>query len=184
MAVFQVGPGPGREPHVDGHRLVVLLGQLVEGLIDGGGEPDFVVTGVKLDPAALLPLQVFLHLVGQVLRDGLPPPQHQAVQSHAVVEQVPGVVVEAHLQAPVAHDHSVDHAQSPVDLAEMIHGVHVAHLSGHGVGPGFGGEQMQMCVNDLHSGRLLSGTDLIIPHPVPCRKGTPGNGCNFRRERV
>ncbi len=125
--------------------------QAVDGVVDGVGEPDFVVAGVELHAAARLPLQVLLHLVGQVLGNGLPSPQHQAVQPHAVVKQVPGVVVEAHLQAPVAHDHSVDYVQLPIDLPQVVHGVHMAHRLSHGVGPGLGGKEVQMCVDDLHS---------------------------------
>ena len=85
---------------------------------------------------------MLLHLVGQVLGDGFSPVQHQAVQPHAVVEQICGVVVKAHIQAAVAHDHTVDDLQLPVHLPQVFHRVDVAYLLGHGVGAGLGGENM------------------------------------------
>ena len=121
---------------MNGHRLAVLLRQAVDGVIDGIGEPDLVVPGVELDSAARILLQVRLHLVGQIRRNGLSSPQYQTVQAHAVVEQVRRVLVEAHFQTAVAHDHPVDHAQLAVDRSQVIHRVFVAHRLGHGVGPG------------------------------------------------
>ena len=53
VAVLEVGPGVGGEPHVHRHRLVVAGGQL----IDAGrwvGEPNLVIAGVELHAAAVL----------------------------------------------------------------------------------------------------------------------------------
>ena len=102
---------------MDGHGLVVFPGQLVDGGVNGVGEPDAVIAGVEFHAAAALPLQVLLHLVGEIGGDGLSPAQHQAVQPHAVVKQVLGIVVVRRLQAAVAHDHPVDHAQLAVHFA-------------------------------------------------------------------
>ena len=41
---------------MDGDRLVVAGGQLIDGLVDGVGEPDLVVARVELHTAAILPL--------------------------------------------------------------------------------------------------------------------------------
>ena len=94
---------------------------------------------------------MLLHLVGQIRRDIPPPVQHQAVQPHAVVEQVGGIVVLSRLQTVVAHDHPVDHAQLAIDLAQVVHAVVVAHALGGLLGPVLLGKEMQMGVNDLHS---------------------------------
>ena len=85
---------------------------------------------------------MLLYLVGQVLGDGLAPVQHQAGQPDAVMKQVGGVVVKAHVQAAVSHDHAVDDLQLSAHLTQVFYGVNVAYLLGHGVGAGFGGKNM------------------------------------------
>lgn len=139
---------------MDRYRLVIPLRQTVDGLVHRTDSQIRLYPGVELHAAAVLPLQMLLHLVGQVLRDVAPPAEHQAVQPHAVVEQVPGVVVEAGLQAAVAHHHPVDDLQLPIDLPEMLHRVLVPHPTGHGIGPRLGRKDVQVRVNDLHKSLL------------------------------
>jgi len=76
----------GGEAHMDGHRLVISGGQLVNGLVQGIGQPDLVVPRIQLHPAAALPLQVLLHPVGQIGDGAFAPIQQKAVQPHTVVE--------------------------------------------------------------------------------------------------
>ena len=94
---------------------------------------------------------MLLHPVWQVRRDVPSPVQHQAVQPHAVVKQVFGIVVPPGLQAVVAHDHPVDHAQLAIDLAQVVHAVVVAHALGGLLGPVLLRKEMQMGIDDLHS---------------------------------
>ena len=85
---------------------------------------------------------MLLHLVGQVLGDGLTTVQHQAVQPDTVMKQVGGVVVKAHVQAAVAHDHAVDDLQLSVHFPQVVHRIDMAYLLSHSVGAGFGGKNM------------------------------------------
>ena len=56
VAIFQVGPGEGGQTHVDGHRLIIPGGQVIDGLIAVVRQPDAVIAGVELHPAAVVPL--------------------------------------------------------------------------------------------------------------------------------
>ena len=150
VAVLQMGPREGGQPHVDRHRLVVPGGQLVDGPVDGVGQPDPVIAGIELYPAAALPLQILLHPLRQVGNDPLPALHQGAVQADAVVEQVRRVVVIGGVQAPVAHDHPVDHVQLAVDLPQMLSAVLVPYRLGHGVSAGGGLEQVEMGVDNFH----------------------------------
>ena len=154
MAVFQMGPGKGRQPHVDGHGLSVPGRQAVDGLIHRVRQGDPVVAGVELHPAAALPPQILLHPVGEVSDHPAAVLQQAAVQPHAVVEQVCRVVVVCRVQGVVAHHHPVDDAQLPVDLPQVLGAVVMAHLPGHLL-PLIVGEQVQVGVNDLHGTVLL-----------------------------
>jgi len=71
------------------------------------------------------------------------------------VEQVRRIVVECGVQAVVAHDNAVDHVQLPIDPAEMVQVVVVAHVPRHLLGGG-AGEKMQVGIYDFHGGKVSS----------------------------
>ena len=155
VTILQMGPGVGGQSHVDGHRLVVPGGQLIDRLIQRIGQPDFIISGIKLHAAAVVPLQVLLYPLGQV-RDGLLTPfEQKAVQTHAVVEQTCGIVMIVCFQTAVAHDHAVNHVQLSVNLPQMFNAVVVPHPLGRLLRPVLiRGKQVQMGVNDLHGAHI------------------------------
>lgn len=134
------------------HRLVIAGRQRIDWLIDGVGQPELVVAGVELHTAAALPLQVRLDSLRQVGGDLFAVREDAAVQARAVVVQVGWIAVGGHIQAVVAHDDAVDDVQLPVDLAEVVDIVVVAHILRHLLGVR-AGEEMQMGVDDFHGGR-------------------------------
>ena len=150
VAVFQMGPGEGGQPHVNGHRLTVTGCQAVDGLVHGVRQSDLVVPGVQLHAAAVVPPQVRLHPVRQVRDHPAPVLQQAAVQAHAVVEQVCGVVVPPELQTVISHHHAVGNVQFSIDLPQMVYVVVMAHLPGHLLGRIFR-KQVQVGVDDLHT---------------------------------
>ena len=119
---------------MDGHRLTVPGCQAVDGLVHGVRQSDLVVPRVQLHAAAVVPPQVRLHPVRQVRDHPAPVLQQAAVQAHAVVEQVGGVVVPPELQTVISHHHAVDDVQFSIDLPQMVYVVVVAHLPGHLLG--------------------------------------------------
>ena len=102
-----MGLGKDGKAHMDRHRLLIELGQFIDGLVHRGGQGDSVIAGIELDAAAVLPPQMRLYLSGQVWR-GPAARQHSAVQTDAVMEEVWGIVVVLQGQAAVAHNHAVD----------------------------------------------------------------------------
>ena len=89
MTVLQEGVGRSRQARVDGDGLVILPGQLVNGVIELIVDVDVVIARIELDAAALLALEVLFdlgrHEVHIVVKD-------VAVQADAVAHVI-GVVM-------------------------------------------------------------------------------------------
>lgn len=62
---------------------------------------------------------MLLHLGSQIGDHPIPLIHQNAVQPHAIVEQVGGIVVVPHFETAVAHHHTVDDIQLPKCLPEM-----------------------------------------------------------------
>ena len=72
------------------------------------------------------------------------------------MEQISGTGRLPGFEAVVAHDHPVDDPQLPVNLAQMLSTVVVAHIPGQFLRPRLAlWKQVQMGVNDLHKVSLL-----------------------------
>ena len=160
--------------HVDGHRLVVPGGQLIHRLIHRVGQPQPVIAGVQLHPAARPPPEVLLHPLCQVGDGSLPPAHEGAVQPDAVVEQVGRVAVIGGVQTTVAHHHPVDHPQLPIDLPQVGCGIFVPHLLRHGVGVGRGGKEVKVGVDNPHGPALTATAGAACRCPRSSSAAPPG----------
>ena len=104
MTVLQEGVGRSRQARMDGDGLVILPGQLVNGVIELIVDVDVVIARIELDAAALLALEVLFdlgrHEVHIVIKD-------VAVQADAVAHVI-GIVMTGRVQGLVAHDDAVD----------------------------------------------------------------------------